>query len=160
MKLFFRRFGLLILSVAFAGWWYFRYKVVHPLPWPDIQVESAPGVEHSLDELVLFPSAIHFFASWCGPCMKELPELSKYQQAHPDERIYLITDDSWDKITPLADRLNLEILRVERMSDFGVRSIPTTFFFDRNGNQVMAFQGMGSWDDPEFRSKIAPIFNP
>ncbi len=44
---------------------------------PDFALPDADGVTHSLAELRGAPAVINFWASWCGPCLSELPRLEE-----------------------------------------------------------------------------------
>ncbi len=50
-------------------------------PAPDFALPDADGVEHRLSELRGAPVVINFWASWCGPCLRELPRLEQARAA-------------------------------------------------------------------------------
>lgn len=87
---------------------------------------------------------LNFFATWCGPCRSEMPELERYQQAHADE-VLLLGIDAEEKHTvveafvaemkvtfPVAIDGAGDVLRL-----YGVGSFPTTVVIGADGRVKM-----------------------
>jgi len=157
---FLRRYGILVLFLAFAGWWYFRYKVVHTLQWEEIVVYTSPETTENIKDVISPPCIVHFYANWCGPCIAELPELSKFTSTFPEYQLILISDDSWDKLNAVSSKYDMRIVRVDDMDYLGVHTIPTTYFFDRKGESARAIQGQCEWNSPSFQSEIKTLLQP
>jgi len=152
-----RKYGFILLIIAGVGYWFMKYKIVHEVVWSEHQFEINEGVRVSAAEALRTPCIVHFYATWCGPCVAELPELAKYQKENPQVRIYLVTDDSWDKIEQVKSTYEMLILRVDDMDDLNVHTIPTTYFLNASGKEEEAIQGACEWGDPAFRKQINPI---
>jgi len=83
-----------------------------------------------------------FWASWCGPCMRELPALARLQRAAGKDVLQVIAVN-WDE--PLADvtdfairhrKLDLEYVvdaKGKTADRYGVKAIPLMFVLDRDG---------------------------
>ncbi|MEC7948610.1 MAG: TlpA disulfide reductase family protein, partial [Myxococcota bacterium] len=56
---------------------------------PDIQAASLSGEAVSLDAWRGAPVVVVFWASWCGPCRQEVPEIAALQE-HYGDRIHLL----------------------------------------------------------------------
>jgi thiol-disulfide isomerase/thioredoxin len=152
-----KKYGFLLLIIIGVGYWFLKYKVVHEVVWSEHQFEISEGVPVSAAEALQSPCIVHFYATWCGPCLAELPELAKYQKENPKVRIYLVTDDSWDKIERVKSTYEFLILRVDDMDGLNVHTIPTTYFLNASGKYEEALQGACDWSDPAFRKRINPI---
>lgn len=159
MKRFLVRYGYLLLLALGIGIWYYRYKVVHELPWENFSLETPDGQSHPASDTFDFPCVVHFFASWCGPCMKEFPELVTFMNSNPEARVYLITDDPWDKIAKLESTQLVKIYRTSKMSLLNVHTIPTTYFFNQEGKTVKSIQGIAPWSDGGFSSEIIALLS-
>lgn len=99
------------------------------------------------------PVALVVFASWCGHCKKELGELGRLRQKHPNLRI--IGVNAYEDFQGISNRDKLkryiadnapwltEIVSAdsERLADFGgVPKIPTLFLYDAQGGVVEEYR--------------------
>jgi cytochrome c biogenesis protein CcmG/thiol:disulfide interchange protein DsbE len=106
---------------------------------PDFEAQQADGSPFRLSETRGKPVLLTFWASWCGPCRAELPDLSEYQKAHPELVVYAV---NVDRERQRADgflrqvRFELPIVwdnKAEAMGQYDVLSMPTMFLLDANG---------------------------
>jgi peroxiredoxin len=107
---------------------------------------------------------LNFWATWCPPCVDELPSLNslfndKVLKAKGLEVIAVCTEPSRRDVKALLRKkgLGLRVLMDEQKSvakQFKVFSLPTTFLMDRQGNIVEKFYGEYDWTGKEIRGKI------
>lgn len=101
---------------------------------------------------------LHFWATWCGPCLKELPALSRLSKSLSPDR-YQIVEISADaggssRIRQFLDQHSLSDItaasdpsgRLRRQ--LAVRGLPTTFVADQNGALLWKAEGAQDWDSP------------
>jgi thiol-disulfide isomerase/thioredoxin len=94
------------------------------------------------------PVLMTFWASWCGPCREELPELQKLSVDLVDEEFALITinmDQSPIQGARFLQRYDIDV-PVYRMDPraiqaLGVSSLPTNVLLDRQGRPVQIYEG-------------------
>lgn len=92
---------------------------------------------------------INFWATWCAPCIKEMPELERfYQENKSSAQVWGVTFEDTDKtkILEYINRLGVTypILGYgqDPLTGFGtVRVLPTTFIIDTNGLFLHRFEG-------------------
>ena len=83
---------------------------------------------------------VNFWATWCPPCRKEMPALQRVAASEPDV-VVLEVDlmEAGDKARSFLDSLGLDRLQPVLDTDgattrrFGVLSLPSTFFIDKDG---------------------------
>jgi cytochrome c biogenesis protein CcmG, thiol:disulfide interchange protein DsbE len=87
-----RVFAMTILVAASAGWFVVDRLIeppARPLP-AGLSVERLDGGPAALDSLRGRPFVINLWATWCGPCRREMPMLVETARANPDVPVLLI----------------------------------------------------------------------
>lgn len=130
-----------------------RYKVAPNLELSSIQVQPTVSEKSTLDQLQRGSQIVHFYASWCGPCMHELPAIAAYAK-ETNTPLTLVTDDTWEKIEAIKLRYHVTVVRVESLKEIGVYSIPLTYFVN-SSNEISKKQlGELDWNSNEVREEI------
>ena len=69
---------------------------------PDFTLANLEGQPQSITSLAGKPMLINFWATWCGPCLREIPMLKEMQTARPDIQIVGIAVDKRDAVGKFA----------------------------------------------------------
>ena len=108
------------------------------------------------------PLLLNLWATWCAPCIKELPTLDRLGNAPGAPQVIALSQDQGEqaKISSfLADRnLGLEPFHDPDMaasSALGVQIMPTTVLYDRAGKEVWRYSGGMDWAGPEAAKLLA-----
>jgi thiol-disulfide isomerase/thioredoxin len=136
-----------------------RYKTVQTLEQDSIVVTDRSGVQHKLSELTAGNTVVHFYASWCGPCLKELPEIQTFMNTPLGKQInfVFITDDREDVANVYRERYGFNIYRVNKLKEANVYSIPVSYLLNENHEVVKSDLGEWNWNKKEFNDEIKTL---
>ncbi len=123
---------------------------------PDFELESMDGSTIKLSELRDKNVILNFWATWCGYCVIEMPDLQKLQEEHKDELLVLTVNVGESKETVQKfmeeNNLNLAVVLDEDMdvaNTYGIRSYPTTIAVNKKGEAVVGYVGMLTYEQME-----------
>ncbi len=136
-------------------------------PAPEADFKNPDGGAISLADFKGTPVLVNLWASWCGPCIKELPTLDRLAQSHAiDGELGVIAVNEEDKphlsVVAFLNKLNVRDLGAYQDSDMALLGaigpdavMPTTFLYDANGKEVWRYVGDMDWTSPEAARLIA-----
>src|SRR6516164_8645242 len=129
-----------------------------PLPAPAISFVDLAGNTASLSEFTGKIVLVNLWATWCEPCLREMPSLERVQ-AHLGAGITVVAiseDRGGSKIVePFIGKLGLRSVKVYLDPKSGmeralkVQGLPTSFLIDREGRIVGRVEGAADWDAPK-----------
>jgi peroxiredoxin len=111
---------------------------------------------------------VHFWATWCPPCVEEIPALSKFWETYKgrsDISLYAISvDKDWKTIDAFSAKNpnRLPLYRDGNASTakrFGTTQYPETYVVNRSGRVIYRVQGAVDWNDPEVRRRIEQLID-
>jgi thiol-disulfide isomerase/thioredoxin len=127
------------------------------LPAPKSAFLDAQGAPINLDKFRGKVVVLNLWATWCTPCVAEMPMLDRLQQQLEDVGVVVVAL-SIDRGGPQAVKSFYEEHGIERLgvyvdpsmraqSDFRVIGLPTTILIDREGRERGRIVGPAEWDD-------------
>ncbi len=121
---------------------------------PNFTLPSVDGGSKSLADYRGKVVMLNFWATWCGPCKREIPDFIEMQDAFRDDGFEIVgvsLDQPGEEGTVAQfvrqNGINYDVLHGNgeiAQAYGGVRSIPTTFLLDREGNIVSSKVGLQS----------------
>lgn len=151
---FIKNYGMAVLVAVGIAWYYFRYKRAADFEAPAIPVIFSADRSGMLSDSLQLPAIVHFYASWCGPCMAELPLMTSAgpRLSEAGYHWYLVTDDSaamTDAVTQVVPT-DWHVWRTSSLKDCSVYTLPTTYAIGKDGSTVFAATGRCEWQDNGF----------
>jgi len=107
--------------------------------------------------------ALHFWASWCPPCRKEMPALVAWKKQHPDTTVIIVSLDS-DRsgaesfFTKQSINTPLNMGNMRDASRLGVRGLPSTFIIGADGEVKKRHVGDINWADDASSREVLSWF--
>ena len=102
---------------------------------------------------------ISYWATWCAPCIKEMPSIKRAEEILEEYgyTFLLVSDETISKISNFKNEMNFDLKFLKSNKSFeslGVYAMPTSYIFDENGEIVETFVGVVEWDSEEIITKL------
>jgi thiol-disulfide isomerase/thioredoxin len=137
-----------------------RFKLAaQPKPLPDLEIQNADDKPMKLSDFKGKVVLLNFWATWCAPCVKEMPSLDRLQAAFSKDK-FLIVPLSIDgptkpKVAPFYKDQKLANLGIyfdkgrKTMQGLDVILLPTSILVDAKGRELGRIEGDADWDMAE-----------
>ena len=131
----------------------------------DFSLVDFSGKQHQLDDYTGKVLLINFWASWCPPCIHEMPELQRLKQHFSDQPFEIIAINVGEKkykVRKFSKLINLELpvlldTKSATFDQWGVKTLPTSFLLDTEGNIVYQVRGNPGWNQQQTRDIISDM---
>ena len=125
---------------------------------PDRAFNAPDGKGTSLKVFAGKPTLVNLWASWCAPCVKELPTLDKLAEAQAGKlNVVAISQDDGPHASVEAFLKTHGIVALKSYQDpkmglsgaLGAEVLPTSVLYDANGREVWRYVGDRDWTTPD-----------
>ena len=170
--------AVLVIAAGAAIWWFFDAKSSEksaspPLtgwmqnftpsgdapPTPPLSVQAKEGRAVPLTELGGKITLVNFWATWCGPCIREMPSLLRLHKTRggKDFHVIALSQDlqGWPKVASFLKRHDLDGLpifvddKTAVARALKVKGLPTSILLGRDGRELGRLAGHAEWDSAE-----------
>jgi len=136
-----------------------------PQPAPEVVFTTLLGAPATLKAQRGKVVLLNFWATWCAPCIRELPTLDRLQAwlGGRDFTVVLASIDrggahqvsKFLKNRPLLEKLESHLdPKMQLARALNVRQMPTTVLIDKTGQVVGRLDGVAEWDTPDAEALI------
>jgi peroxiredoxin len=129
---------------------------------PDFKVSDGTTSIHLADyrgKIVL----LNFWATWCPPCVREMPGLIELHHDRPDLAILAVSiDEDEDAYKHYLDRRHVDLISVRDPNQtaaklYHTEGWPETYIIDRQGVIRRKLVGDPDWSNPEIRAYLSSL---
>ncbi|MDF4202886.1 TlpA disulfide reductase family protein [Maribacter sp. SA7] len=105
---------------------------------------------------------VNYWATWCRPCIEEMPDMEKAQAILADDNYVFLfaSDQSVEKINKFKEArgFQLDFIKFNGVyAEENVSALPATFIYNEVGEQVARFDGGLKWDSAEMIEKLRAV---
>ncbi|HZK92169.1 MAG TPA: TlpA disulfide reductase family protein [Stellaceae bacterium] len=141
-----------------------------PQPAPEISFTDGSGNTVALADFKGKFVILNLWATWCEPCLKEMPSLAALQaRLGPALTVLAVSEDRGGAavVQPFVDKLGLDRLlkiyldpKSMAIRAFAARGLPTSVVIDREGKVLGKVEGGANWDSEAMRATLAGLMPP
>lgn len=149
-----------------------HYEVISKLkpgtPAPYFNYENYAGGNTKLTDLKGKYVYIDMWATWCGPCIKEIPHLKKIEKEFHDAKIEFVSisvdeveqRDNWRKMIENLELVGTQLLvdngwKSDILQDYGIKGLPHFILLDDQGNIISA--NVEHPSDPKLKNRLQAL---
>ena len=142
-----------------------------PQDIPNIEFKTIFGKDMSLDDLKGEWVIVNFWATWCAPCLVEMPSLQALQDAYGGQGVRVVAisldrnmtgdklrefmnDKGFGPVAAYYDATN------SVMRSLSLRGLPTSIILSPNGKAIGKFEGDADWVGEDAKAFIASLLAP
>lgn len=133
-------------------------------PLPDFVFSDEQARDVTLQRFAGKPILINLWATWCAPCIAEMPQLDRIAEHYAKDGLQILTisQDSLgaEKVLPFFEARNFRHLRpwLDPENQFGFHYatglLPTSVLYDAEGGEVARISGALDWEGAEANALI------
>lgn len=164
---------IIILILGFSFYVYFRKEKPQSTAQigseaPDFTLSTQNGKITKLSQLKGKVVLLNFWATFCTPCLAELPSMERLLKNFRWEDFEILAisiDNSWKDIDEFHSQLGTPpfpiLLDQEKkvMDLYGIRRIPESVLIDKKGTIVQIFKGAYDWDNSKIKELIQTLID-
>ncbi|NYZ11880.1 TlpA family protein disulfide reductase [Azospirillum sp. RWY-5-1] len=139
-------------------------EVSPPKPLPALAWTDLDGAPLPADAVRGRMTLLNVWATWCAPCVKEMPALERLQTqlGGPGFGVVALSVDRGGahQVKPFLEKTGLSRLPIAldmpgaAMQALELRGLPTTLLLDAEGREIARFEGAAEWDGPAMVAEL------
>jgi len=134
-------------------------------PHAPLKLQDIGGLEHDLGQLRGRVVLVHFWASWCAPCLQEMPSLKRLASTEGPESLAVLAvnvGESELRAKAFSKRLGIDFpVLLDKDSavfdGWGATVLPTTYVLDGEGRVRLVGRGPQEWDTAEMLQTLESL---
>ena len=134
-------------------------------PRPSLALTGLDGKQHDLSDYRGKVVVLNFWATWCGPCIREMPAFEKLAKRLSGEPFALLAvnfGEKADRIKPFLDKIGVDVPvlldpDMDTSKAWVKSGLPTTYIIDAEQNIRYQVLGVFEWDAPKVEARIREL---
>ena len=157
----------IISAAALARPPLYEWIAVSNMPVPAAKITLDNGKQHALKEFKGNVVLVNLWATWCTPCLEELPTLDRLEQELAKEGLVVVTlsldtNKTFKDLRRYTDENGLRLAHLafdhtQAFSRWALQGLPVTVLIDRNGVARYQYHGATDWLADSQKEKIREL---
>lgn len=140
---------LFVVLVGFLAWKLISNRPQKDIDISELQIVDTSGSVIELEELKGKPIFLNFWASWCGPCVREMPSIKKAQEAYSAKGIEFLIVNTEDQraleIFENKKKFDLNYYVLKSSGNIDIKTIPLTYLINKDGEVTKVVNRSKNW---------------
>ncbi len=129
---------------------------------PTFQLTMIDGSKVTLDQLRGQVIVLNFWATWCGPCKRELPLLDRYYDLQKSHGLKVFTIATEDSLPPYQLKKLFAVMKIPSAKRIKgnypvLEGVPTNYVIDRSGH--IRYAKAAAFDLDDLNRELVPLMN-
>lgn len=125
-------------------------------------IKTTDGKTFNMEDFLGKKVFINFWATWCKPCIAEMPAIEKAASILEKENyvFLLVSDQSMEKIKGFEKKKEFKLQFAQfngSLQDLGIQAIPITYIYDSKGIKKKTISGAVDWTSEEILNQLRII---
>lgn len=141
--------------------------IYHAPDAPPLRLPDLDGHDHDLRDYRGEVVLINFWASWCPPCVHEMPSMQRLEDHLRDRGFRILAvniGESEDTIREFLDQIGTDFIilldpRSESLRDWRAMAYPSSYIVDREGSMRYSLFGAIEWNEPGVVAQISALLD-
>jgi len=134
--------------------------------FPDVTFTTMKGEKLSISDLKGKVVFVNFWATWCAPCRREIPDFIRFQKKYGGDNFTILgvslDEQGFEVVEPYAKEMGINyplVVDNQNLGDKlgGIYAVPTTYFLDKQGN--IAGRKIGYFPEDQMKKQIDEMVN-
>jgi thiol-disulfide isomerase/thioredoxin len=118
-----------------------------------IQLKTLTGETVDMNEFKNKTVFINCWATWCSPCIKEMPTIAQAQEQLKNKNVVFLfaSNEEVGLIEKFKIKRNFlfQYVQLQNLEELNIQALPTTFIFNPDGELIFSEAGYRDWSTPE-----------
>jgi thiol-disulfide isomerase/thioredoxin len=142
--------------VGLVGLVYMKFVVQPDISLASMQLQDLDGKAVNNMSFVGKPLVVNYWATWCGPCLKEFPLFEQAKTTLGDDvKFVMVSDETPDIVKPFKANNSYTFNYLLSTKELDISARPTTYFYNARG--VLVSKVVGSIDEKSLLDNIQKI---
>lgn len=148
--------------IAVFAFYMLNQTVPQRVDWQSLKLTSLQGEPISIDKYKGRVVVLNVWATWCKPCIEEMPAMDRLQQLHPDKiAVVTVSDEELEKLLKFRSGQTYSFTYLKANTPLANQQLtvfPTTYILNPEGEIKEIYLGGQTWDSDKMQQKLLKHF--